>query len=854
MIKYMDMENITPMLKQYNEIKAKYPDCILFFRLGDFYEMFFDDAQKASKILDLVLTSKSAGQAGKIPMCGIPYHSADSYISKLIRSGEKIAICEQTEDPKTAKGIVKREIVRVITSGTFIDEQSAESRYILSVFSEKNKIGISFLDLSGGTIYTNQYTSIQDIMNIIYRLPVYEIIFPSSQENKIKEIFSQTQKTKKILLSSFYDWAFNPEMAKKSLCEHFGVKNLNGFGIEEFLLCWAVCGALLEYLKELNKKPLLHIDKISMYHDLEYVFISPYAVYGLEMEYLLKTIDMTITPMGKRMFKTWLYHPLKNPEKILQRQKASIILKENPSIEKDISILFKNIPDIEKSLSRISCGFFSAKDLVALRNSLSLIPEIKKILEPISQLNEFFILKDAEEIRNLLEQSINPDIPISNPEGKVIKEGYNKELDELRNIQENGKNWLKNLQAQEIKRTGINSLKIGFNNIFGYYIEISKANLHLVPSDYIRKQTLVNGERFITPGLKEFEEKMFSAEEKVLDIEKKIIEQLCSKILENSEKIHTFSNFIANLDVLSSLSKLACLPGYIAPEITDDFQIIIKDGRHPIVEKYIEGQFTSNDTLLDCDENHLLIITGPNMSGKSTYIRQNALIVIMAQMGSFVPASFASIGIVDKIFTRIGAHDEIMKGQSTFMVEMSETADILNNFSERSLIILDEIGRGTSTYDGLSLAWAIAEYLAKRKVRVFFATHFHELTILQQDFPGIKNYNVEVKEWQNEIIFLHKIIPGGTDESYGIYVAKIAGIPQEIIKHSAKILEKLEMDNNFLEKIKKKDKNFQLNLFSDFNNASLEKIKEEIKSIDLNNLTPLEALHKIYQWKKEIKD
>ncbi|MCL5408589.1 MAG: DNA mismatch repair protein MutS [Candidatus Omnitrophica bacterium] len=847
------MENLTPMLKQYNEIKAKHPDCILFFRLGDFYEMFYADAQKASKILDLVLTSRSAGQAGKIPMCGIPYHAADSYISRLIKAGEKIAICEQTEDPKEAKGIVQREIIRVITSGTFIDEQNPDSRYVFSFIQGKDKIGISFLDLSGGTIYTNQYTNIQEVINIIYKLPVWEIIFPASEENKIKEIFSGITKTKNILLSPFHDWTFNPDMAKKSLCEHFGVQNLNGFGMEELTLSHSSAGALLEYLKELNKKSLLHIDKISIYHDAEYVFISPYALYGLDIEELLKTIDRTTTAMGKRMFKHWLYHPLKNPEKILQRQKASIILKENPSIQNDLSIIFKSIPDIEKSLSRISCGFFSAKDLLALRNSLSLIPDIKKTLEPISQVNEFFILNDIPEIRIFLEESINPALPVSNPEGKIIKEGYNKELDELRDIQENGRNWLKNLQAEEIKKTHINSLKIGFNNVFGYYIEISRANLHLVPPDYIRKQTLVNAERFITSQLKEFEEKMLSAEEKILEIEKRIIEDICKKILENSEKIHIFSTTLATLDVLHSLSRLASLPGYTAPEITNEFQIIINDGRHPIVEKYVQAEFTPNDTLLDCGENHLLIITGPNMSGKSTYIRQNALIVIMAQMGGFVPASSASIGIVDKIFTRIGAHDEIIKGQSTFMVEMSETADILNNLSERSLIVLDEIGRGTSTYDGLSLAWAIAEYLAKKKVRVLFATHFHELTILQEEFPGIKNYNVEVREWQNEIIFLHKIIPGGTDESYGIYVAKIAGMPQEVIKHSAKILEKLELDNNFPEKFKKGRKKFQMDLFSDSRTSFAEKLKEEISAIDTNNLTPLEALHKIYQWKKKIK-
>ncbi len=864
---YIVMENITPMLKQYQNLKAQYQNSILFFRLGDFYEMFYDDARLSSPILNVVLTSRDAGKTGRIPMCGIPYHAKDTYIAKLIKAGLKVAICEQVEDPALAKGIVKRDVTRVITSGTFIDENSYESRYLISITPDKKAVGIAFIDAANGLIQTNQYADNIKIIELISKLPVYECVFPVSKEETIKELFRHPLlKLKKITLSPYDDWCFNTDITRKSLCEHFNTQTLKGFGIDELPLAAASAGALLEYVKQMNRMPMRHICKISLYTDTDYVFISSAAIYGLALEELFKTIDHTLTPFGKRCLKNWIYHPLKIKSSILQRQEAVTLLKDNQQIQQELHRLLSNLPDIEKSISRISASDASAKDLLALRNSISRIPDIQNALTTLAPKNPFFSINDLPQIRNLLIDAINPDMPISNAEGKIIKAGYHKELDSIRGIQENAKQLLKNLQAKEIKRTGINSLKIGYNQVFGYYIEITKANLDSVPPDFIRKQTLANAERFITSELREYEEKILSAQDNILRIEKGILQDINKQILDNSDGIFLFSSKLAALDALYSLSKLALSPGYAAPEISEDTEFVINDGRHPVVEKALSEPFIPNDTLLDCNDNHLIIITGPNMSGKSTYIRQTAILAIMAQMGSFIPAKSAKIGLVDKIFTRIGAHDEITKGQSTFMVEMSETAEILNNLSSRSLIILDEIGRGTSTYDGLSLAWAIAEYLQEHKVRALFATHFHELTALAKDYPGIKNYNVSVKEWGNEIVFLHKIIPGGTDESYGIYVAKLSGIPQKVIQRSKQILLRLELSGKLHDKIRDQfSEETQLSLFTDAgqnvgpvprtgrrNNSTAEEIIEEINNLDINSIPPIHVVNKVLEWKEKL--
>ncbi len=847
------MESATPMLKQYQQIKKNYQDCILFFRLGDFYEMFFDDAKTASAILDLVLTSRGSDASTRIPMCGVPFHAAENYIAKLIKAGQKVAICEQVEDPAQAKGIVKRDVIRVVTAGTFFDD-ATDSRYLLSISPNGKAIGLAFTDVTNGSIQTNQFTSIHPVIEIISKLPVYECVFPESLKQEIKEILNHPLlKTKGMTLSPFGDWSFNTDMARKNLCDHFGTHSLKGFGIDDLPLAQSSCGALLEYLKQMNKQPLKHIDRLSLYTDNDFVFISPAAHYGLEMESLLKTLDKTLTPMGRRLFRFWLYHPLKNPAAIEQRQLAVEFLKN--SSEKSNALaenLLRNIPDLEKSLSRLSCGFAAPKDILAIRNSLLRGPDIQNFLQSLQSTNRFSLLNidDLPELRDILSRSINPDMPLAKPEGKIIRPGYNAELDDLRSIQDNGREWLKNYQAQEIKKTGINSLKVGYNNVFGYFIEITKANQKLAPAHYIRKQTLVNGERYITPELKEYEEKFLTAQEKILSIENKILKDIHQTILNNTASLHTYADQLATVDCIHALSVLAGQPGYINPQVNDSNILDIKDGRHPVVEATAVETFIANDTYLDCDAHHLVILTGPNMAGKSTYIRQSAILVIMAQMGSFIPASRAVIGVVDKIFTRIGAHDEIAKGQSTFMVEMTEAADILNNMTGRSLIILDEIGRGTSTYDGLSLAWALAEHLQSKKARTLFATHFHELTSLSEQLSGVKNFNVAVKEWQDKIIFMHKIVPGSTDDSYGIYVAKLAGIPDGVIQRSKKILSELESGSRSTMRTPK-DKD-QFNFFSPSSDETMDEVKEALKAVDVNTLTPVEALNKLNELKNKL--
>jgi len=843
----------TPMFKQYHALKKQYQDCILFFRLGDFYEMFYEDAKIGSRVLDLVLTSRGKAPSQKIPMCGIPYHAAQNYIAKLIKAGLKVAICEQVEDPAQAQGIVKRDVTRVITSGTYLDENSADSRFLFSLSPNGQNIGVAFTDPSIGTIQTNQLSDYQ-IIELISRLPVYECIFPQAQEDKVQKIFNHPLiKAKNITLSPYEDWCFNTDIARKTLCDHFTVGNLHGFGIEELDFATSSTGALLEYLKRMNKQPLKHIDKISLYTDQDYVHISPAAFRGLEIHSLIKHLDSTITALGKRQFQSWFLHLLKNAAEIEDRQRAVELLKKNSKVISELKNLLSKIPDLEKNISRLSYGYTHAKDLLAIRNTLKLIPELQSITKVLSQDNPLFALDDIPELREHLLNAVNEDIALSHPEGKVIAPGVNKELDELKNIQENGREWLKKLQQEEIKRTGINSLKIGFNKVFGYYIEITKTHSSRVPADYIRKQTLVNAERYITPQLKEYEEKILSAEDKIIKIENELIQEIRDTILSNSIALHNFCDSIGTIDVLYSLVILAQSDGYCLPHISQNTLIDIKEGRHPVVEKTISETFVANDTILDCENNHMIILTGPNMSGKSTYIRQTAILVMMAQMGSFIPAKSAQVGVVDKIFTRIGAHDDISKGQSTFMVEMNETADILNNLTDKSLIILDEIGRGTSTYDGLSLAWALAEHLRKTKARVLFATHFHELTALADEHEGIKNYNVAVKEWNDEIVFLHKIIPGSTDDSYGIYVAKLAGIPQEVIKRAKKILTQLELNADLKEQLKAKSTGEeQMTLFKAQVDPVADDIKSAIEKLDINNMSPVDALNKLQEMKEKL--
>ena len=835
------------MIKQYRDIKARHQDAILFFRLGDFYEMFFEDATQASSILDLVLTSRGSDANGRIPMCGVPYHSSDNYIAKLIKAGKKVAICEQLEDPALSQGIVKRDVIRVISAGTYLDE-SIDSRYLLALCgSPHNKgqssmMGAAFIDNSGGTVFLNEL-SLHQTIELLAKLPISECLYPKSQEEDIKNLFSHPLvKIRAATLSPLDDWAFNTDMAKKSLCDHLATQTLKGFGVDDLPLGIACAGALLEYLKNMNKTSLKHIDKIALYTQDDHVFISPAAHYGLELESLLATIDLSSTPMGRRALRFWLYHPLKDVAAIQLRQNAARELADNARLGECL----KNLPDLEKALSRLSCGCGSIKDVLNIRQGLLRVPLIAETLAAAS--NPLLKVQDLASLRESLTKTINPDVPLSKPEGKMIQPGIDHELDELKNILENGRQWLAQYQTQEIKKTGISSLKVGFTNVFGFYIAITKTHQHSVPDHYVRKQTLVNGERYITPELKEYEEKFLSAQDKILNIENRILARIEEEILSEAARLHDVCHQLATVDCLFALAKLSTWEHYIFPEVNDSTVLDIKDGRHPVVERTVTDNFIANDTLLDTDDNHLIILTGPNMAGKSTYIRQNAILVVLAQMGAPIPAAAASIGLVDKIFTRIGAHDDITRGQSTFMVEMTEAADILNNLTPRSLVILDEVGRGTSTSDGLSLAWALAEHMHHQSVRTLFATHFHELTALANQFKGIKNYNVAVREWKDKIIFMHKIVPGGSDDSYGIYVAKLAGIPDTVIRRSKEILSELEIGTP--NPYAKTDK--QLSLFAPSAQPTMDEVRASLEEIDINALTPMEALKKLDELKRKL--
>lgn len=844
------------MLKQYLEIKSRHKDCILFFRLGDFYEMFFEDAEDASRILELVLTSRGSDSQGRIPMCGVPFHAADNYMAKLIKAGRKVAICEQVEDPALAKGIVKRDVIRVVSAGTFFDD-SAEARYVVALAPDGRGFGVAFIDNASGTIYANAIPTESLAIELVSKLPVAECVYPESAEKKVVALTGHPMmKMRNVTLTRFRDWSFADERARKTLLEHFGTQSLRGFGIEEIPAAQAAAGGLLEYLRDMHKKPLEHIDRVALYDDSDYVFISPAAHYGLELESLLKVMDRTVTAMGRRLFRFWLYHPLRNLALIAARQDAVQALKDDAAVRRSIGEeLLKNLPDLEKSLSRLSCGCGLPRDFLAVRQALTRAPGIVRGIAGLAGASPLFAVHDMPVVRDLLERAIDPEMPLAKNEGRVIRRGFNAELDELKQLRDHGREWLVQFQAREAKRSGISSLKVGFNKVFGYYIEITNANLKSVPSDYIRKQTLANGERYITQELKEYEEKILSAEARVLKLETELLEGLLKEVLKDIAALHRYGEDLARLDALYSLSVIAARPRYVRPTVTEGTELLIEDGRHPVVESVLASEdFIPNDTRLDCEDNHLVILTGPNMAGKSTWIRQNAILVILAQAGSFVPAASARIGVVDKIFTRIGAHDEIAKGQSTFMVEMTEAADILNNLSPRSLVILDEIGRGTSTTDGLALAWALAEYLAEKKARTLFATHFHELVLLADERSGVKNYNVAVKEWEDKVIFLHKIIPGGSDDSYGIYVAKLAGMPAPVIRRAKKVLSELELGGNLKERLKaRQGGELQSELFGPVKaDPVAEEIRLTLEALDVNNLTPVQALAKLSELKSAV--
>jgi len=866
---------ITPMMQQYLKIKKQYKNCLLFFRLGDFYELFYDDARIASSILDIALTSRQ-----KVPMCGVPYHAAQSYLNKLLRHGYRVAICEQVEDPKLARGVVKREVVRVLTPGTAIEvepEGAREGVVLISLCLEDEGWGLASLDMLGGRIRATQRKerSRQGLIDEIYRLSPREILFPQSEEKEIASLLSSFQQNA-LTMSPAEDWIFDLAQARSLLLSHFGVESLEGFGLEGKGLALRAAGGLLHYLRTLRPESLRFIEGVSSYETSQFMILDSTAIRNLELvrnirdgrekDSLLDVIDMTVTAAGARMLRSWLLEPLLNLDLIRQRQDAVEDFYGHTIERQELRKLLKQVGDLERLTGKVSLGMANPRDLVSLKKALRLLPEIRKLLEPLTSgwLEEIKNQWDnLAEIAELIDKSIKEEPAAVIDEGGIIKEGYSVELDELRQISHSGKTFIASLEKKERERTGIASLKVRYNQVFGYFIEVTRPNIPLVPPDYIRKQTLVNSERFITPELKEYEEKVLSAEERIRELENRLFLEIRERIAAEAPRLKAIARRLAELDVFSALAQVACERRYVRPEVNDSDRIWIKDGRHPVIEKTIAEPFVPNDVEMDREEKQILIITGPNMGGKSTYIRQVALICLLAQMGSFVPASEAKIGLIDRIFTRIGATDYLSLGQSTFMVEMIETANILHHATPRSLILLDEIGRGTSTFDGLSIAWAVAEYLHDRediRPKTLFATHYHELTELELTLKRVKNYHVMVREYQGEVIFLRKVMPGPTDQSYGLHVAKLAGVPRSVISRAREILfnlERKEIDFTGQPRLsQRRPKSLsreQLWLFpEDQKRQLLEELEQELLSQDLDRLTPLEALAWLHQWKKKL--
>lgn len=870
----------TPMMKQFLAAKSKHPDAILFFRMGDFYEMFLDDAKKASRILDIALTSRNKNAADPVQMCGIPYHSADAYIAKLVKEGLKVAICEQVEDPKTAKGIVRREVVRVITPGTVIDSSILDSKrnnYLGAIYPFKESYGLATLDISTGEFKITEFTgagSFEALSDEINSLDFQEILIPGSAFEKDPLLNSLKTQDDKIF-NAYEEWAFDPEISYKALLEQFQTISLDGFGCEKQKLAISAAGAVIQYVRETQKSVLEHINRLTYYDRKDFLGLDRATIQSLDLVYkkasnkkesLLGLMDETITSMGARKLKGWILKPLINIEQINLRHKVVEEFKENSFLRADIRDLLKGIYDLERIIGRISFSLFGARDLVALKKSAMTLPHLQKKLGEATSHFLKETLKNWDNLQDLVDlihKAIVENPPATMKDGGIIKDGFNEELDELISICREGKSWIARLEEKEKKNTGISSLKVRYNKIYGYYIEVTNKNLDAVPDNYIRKQSLVNCERFISQELKEYEAKIMGAEEKMIALEDKVLQDVREKIATEGKRVQKIAAKIAEVDVLLCFSEIAARYHYIKPEINKSFELKIIEGRHPLLERMdLETGFIPNDTNLNCERDQIMIITGPNMAGKSTYLRQVALIVLMAQVGCFVPAKELKMGIVDKIFSRVGAQDNILQGQSTFMVEMNETANILNNATKRSLIILDEIGRGTSTFDGISIAWSVVEYLHDRLgAKTLFATHYHELTELSMLLDRVKNYNVLVREWNDKIIFLRKIVEGGADKSYGIQVARLAGLPHTVLIRAKEVLANLEkkefneagIPNLGQKKVPTNNKETgpdQLQLFREQKKDSL---TLELEKIDINALTPIEALNKLNELKDKIK-
>lgn len=856
-------EALTPMMEQYHKIKNQYKDCMLFFRLGDFYEMFLEDAVEGSKILGIVLTARNKG-ISPVPMCGIPYHAAESYIAKLIQAGKKIAICEQVSDPNEP-GIVDREVIRVITPGTNINENILDKKtnqYIAALYPKESYFGLAYADITTGEFQLTEVSGYKNFVSELKRIDPKECILKKEilDDPNIKKFFEGEEK---IHVYPFETW----DDPYKTLINHFQTKTLEGFGVEKYPFGIQAAGMLLSYLKETQKTNLSHIQKITVYERDNFMNLDEATIQNLELLQtmreknregsVLSILDKTVTSMGGRLLKKWIIHPLIVDEEINKRLFALEELKNNEIILNSIRELLKEVLDIERIIGRIGLNVVNARDIFGLSMSLKNLPKIKKELEKFK--SEFLInankqIENCDDIVENIEQAINNDPPFSLREGGIIKDGYSAELDKLRKISFEGKDYIKNLQSEEIIRTKINSLKVGYNRVFGYYIEISKTNLHLVPLNYIRKQTLANCERFITPELKEYENTVLGAEEKIQALEYELFCNLRDEISLQISRLQKVSLGLALVDVISNFAHIAIRYNYTKPEILKENILYIKNGRHPVMEQMaFNNEFVSNDVEIDKNKK-LILVTGPNMGGKSTFLRQTALITLFAHIGSFVSADSAKIGLCDRIFTRVGASDSLIKGQSTFMVEMYEAANILNNATARSLIILDEIGRGTSTYDGVSIAWAIAEYLHdKIKAKTLFATHYHELIPVIEKLEYAENYSVAVRENREGVIFLYKVIKGGIDKSYGIEVARLAGLPREIIEKSKQILVDLEervVEKGIKDRLanpKHKISEAQMDIFSA--NQKSHPALEALKGIDVDKITPLEAIKKLYELK-----
>ncbi len=870
------MAEYSPMMQRYLETKKEYQDCILFYRLGDFYEMFFDDAITASRELELTLTGKDCGQEERAPMCGVPHHAAEIYISKLIAKGYKVAICEQLEDPKKTKGIVKRGVIRVVTPGTLVDSNMLEERknnYIMSIYKTGIYYGISICDISTGEFYSAEIKDNYNfpmLLDEIARYTPSELVVNSMMAECSEEINKIKERFENVYITKFNDKFFTSELNNINL--RFNIIDNNGRKLEDISdkkLAISSINALIEYIEETQKTSLDHINKITVYQISKYMALDINARRNLEITEkmrdkskkgtLLWVLDKTSTSMGGRLLRRWLSDPLVDVNEINKRLDAVEELKDNIILRGDVVENLKKVYDIERLTGKMAYGNANARDMVTLKNSLLKLPEVKKCLSECKStlLKELYDrLDELQDIYGLIEKAIVDDPPMTITEGGIIKLGYDPEIDKLKTAQTEGKNWLIKLEADEKEKTGIKNLKVGFNKVFGYYLEVTKSNLNLVPERYIRKQTLTGAERYITEELKNLENQILGAEEKVVNLEYEAFTNIREEIAKNVVRLQTTSEVVSTLDVLASFATVAEDMNYCKPNVNNFGTIDIKNGRHPVIEKILgTGSFVENDTHLDKDENRLAIITGPNMAGKSTYMRQVALITLMAQVGSFVPAESATIGVVDKIFTRVGASDDLSMGQSTFMVEMMEVATILKEATPNSLIILDEIGRGTSTYDGLSIAWAVAEYIADKEkcgAKTLFATHYHELTELEEKIEGVKNYSIAVKEKGEDIIFLRKIVRGGTDESYGIHVANLAGVPKIVTNKANKILQSIERKNILTGKKEEKKDKKQVEGQFDMYNYKLAEIAHEIDKINLDELTPIDALNTLVKIKEKM--